>query len=288
MPKKFLYFMFPLALFIALGMSFSTVFSKDENSSMDKRIGPKSDNQGGVSWQKPIQQKGLTIIPGSAQASFGRLELRWIIGPGTKARLVTLESPGAGEMPPLEKKIFVLVRDDGTTLLFQEWIPLANQKKPVTIRDIVSVGTNELFSVLPGKGVPPEAPISKKIPSIHWGRQYQRNGVQYLPGELNTSWFGRQNIYWMKKSGRIPELYSPENQKQDSRNEAAPGDSKLYLWLDEMNGATGLFLENGPETRNGNTSYLWPFAVVDTDQLISGFQEIQGGQKPKSVSDNNN
>ncbi|MCL6589421.1 MAG: hypothetical protein K6U80_05640 [Firmicutes bacterium] len=292
MLKKPLCLMFPVALILAFGVSFSVVFSRQGNSPQDNRISPKSDGQSerGILWQKPVREKGVTIIPGAALTDFGRLELRWIIG-DRETRLVTLEAPGAGELPPLERPIFLLVRDNGVTLLFQEWVPLANENKPVTVRDLVSVDTNDLFSVLPGKRVPPEAQISRKIIPIKWGRMYQKNGVQYLPGKLGGPWpSGRRDIYWMKKPGRIAGLFSPEDRGNGVRNMAAPRDSnddaRLFLWLDGMNGATVLFLEDSLETNQGNISYLWPFAVVETTQLLSGFNEVQRGRGPGPASDN--
>lgn len=253
-----------LVLVFLIVISTSGKLSCNEN-----RVSPKTNNPADITWQNSFRENGVTVIPGSVQTNFGRFELRWVIGAGGRARLATLESPGVGEMPPVEKKIFIFPRDNGTTLLFQEWFPLLNEKRPSTLKMITSVPTGQLFSVLPGEMRPPVAAIGMTTQPIQWGKKYQRYGSQYLPGKLKTS-FGWREIFWKKKTGRIPELITLETPSAGAR---PPLESRLYPWLDET-GDTVIFQERSARFNQDSTPYLWPLAKVQTAELMLGFRDI--------------
>lgn len=241
-----------MGLLILLVLGFSTVSKKK------------------ISWQEPYKKKDMTIITGSVQADFGKFELRWIIDADKKARLITLESPGAGELPPIEKKILLMVYKDGITHLFQEWYPLLNVKEPYTIRLITSVSTADLFSVLPASKLPPVSPVIKKTQHIIWGKVYSKNGIQYLQGMLKAS-FGTLNILWKKEAGRIPQLITMES---PGAGELPPIESKLLPWMDETTGTALICQERQPQLNEEYTPYLWCLAKVKTSELLSGFNRL--------------
>jgi hypothetical protein len=223
-----------------------------------------------ISWQPAFRENGATVIPGSLQTGFGRFEFRWVVVPKGTAKLVTLESPGAGELPLREKKLFLWVRKDHETILFQEWLPLANGKEPRTIRPIAKVRTNELFSVLPKKQLPPASALSQRQSYITWGNEYSKNSVWYLPGSLKAS-FGTLNIYWRKESARIPELITLES---PGAGELPLREISLYLWNDEQTNTSTIFQERQPLLNQDSTTYLWPLVTVKTDELMAGFRQL--------------
>jgi hypothetical protein len=221
--------------------------------------------------QKPVKNKQTTIYSGSAKASFGTFNYRWIIDPKGTTQLSTLESSGSGELPAREKKIFIQIRNHGTTKLYQEWFPLLNEKKPVTLKHIVDVQTAELFSAftdvkLPNE--PVESASDQKNQSIIWGKTYKQNNIQYLPASIATS-SGKLNIFLEKKANKTPELFAVENSQRGKTS------SKLYLWINESNNTTVLFLEKQLQSKNGNIPYLSHAATVKTDELIAGFNSAQ-------------
>jgi hypothetical protein len=231
------------------------------------------DGSGGISkisWHPVFQENGLTIIPGFLKTDFGGFEVRWVVGPNRTARLVTLESPGTGELPLRQKKLFLWFAERRATVVFQEWPPMVNVKEPVIIRPIVKVSTADLFSVLPKMKLPPAAKVNKEPQPITWGRSYGKKGARYLPGLLQAS-FGRLNIYWKKEAGGIPELITLES---PGAGELPPRQARLYIRMDEKTGLSIIFQERQPLRNQGLTSYLWPLATVRTGELMAGFRQV--------------
>jgi hypothetical protein len=223
-----------------------------------------------ISWHPAFQENGLTIIPGFLKTDFGGFEVSWVVGPNRTARLVTLESPGAGELPLRQKKLFLWFAERRATVLFQEWPPMVNVKEPVTIRPIVKVSTIDLFSVLPKAKLPPISKLNNEPQPITWDRSYGKKGVQYLPGSLQAS-FGRLNIYWKKEAGGIPELITLES---PGAGELPPQEVRLYIRMDEKTGLSTIFQERQPLLNQGLTSYLWALATVRTGELMTGFRRV--------------
>lgn len=224
-----------------------------------------------ISWHPAFQENGATIIPGSVQVDFGRLEIRWIIPAKGIARLVTMEPSGSAELPPREKKLLLWAGKRGSIVLFQEWLPLLNVKELAVIRPVVTVSTTDLFSVLPKTKLPPVAKLDKTPQTIAWERSYVKGDTMYLPGSLRAS-FGRLNIYWRKRSAGIPELITVES---SGSGELPPREVRLYIWADEKDGSSTIFQERQPLLNQGITSYLWPLATVRTDELMAGFRQME-------------
>jgi hypothetical protein len=216
-----------------------------------------------ILWEKPFTKKGLTIIAGSANAEFGKFNFKCVIDDEGKAKLITEESAGSGELPARERKLFLLVYNNKKTILFHEWFSLLNQKKPAFIRPIVMVSTDEFFSVLPKSKLPPVFDVNQKIQSIVWNGAYSTNNIQYLPSTLSTS-SGKINICWTKKGDQLPELI----QKDDS------SENKIYLLMDGDAKTTFLFQEDSLRLKEGEVPYLKLISKVSTTNLLSGFDEL--------------
>ncbi|MBN2402891.1 MAG: hypothetical protein JXN64_10885 [Spirochaetes bacterium] len=266
-------------IFLALLVSYSSGFSmsKDPNNTTESakvegsRIAPKLKTADKVTWQKPKKEKDTTIYSGSAQADFGTFNFKWSVNPRGTAQLTTLESSGSGELPPREKKVFTQIRNDGATRLFHEWYPLANEKKPVTLRFIVDVKTTELFSAFTDLKLPEEEDSSsdQKILPVKWDKIFKQNDVHYLPGSIASS-HGRLNIFWKKKINQNPELLIAG---KDGSGKVLP-ETRLYFWPDESSNTSTIFLEQQLEFKNGNIPYLSYLATVRTDEILSGFKSV--------------
>jgi hypothetical protein len=235
------------------------------------RVDCGAENKAKIIWQKPFQENSTTIIPGSLRTGSGLLEIRWIIPAKGIARLITMESSGSAELPPREKRLLLWVGKSNSTVLFQKQFPLANIKEPVMIRPVVAVSTKDLFSVLPKTKLPPVAKPDKTPKTITWESLHTKGDTLYLPGSLQAS-FGRLNIYWRKKGTGIPELITLESR---GSGELSSREVSLYIWKDEKQGFSTLFQERYPLLNQGLTSYLWPLAVVRTDELMDGFQKTE-------------
>jgi hypothetical protein len=277
--SKYHFTLFVFALFmLSVSCSSNSSLNKSDNTEPKKsnenpkvegsRIAPGLENANKITWEKPRKEKESASFSGSAKASFGTFNFKWNVDPKGTTQLTTLESSGSGELPPKEKKIFLQIRDNGTTRLYQEWYPLVNVKKPVILKYIVDVPTVELFSLLPEVKLPAgivESASDQKIQPIKWGKTFKQNNIQYLP--CNALLSGKLNIFWEKKANQFPELIAVENYKQGMMTPK----SKLYLLIDDSNNTTILLLEKQFQSSQGNIPYLFPVTTVKTDELISGF-----------------
>ncbi|NLG84160.1 MAG: hypothetical protein GX493_06055 [Firmicutes bacterium] len=220
-----------------------------------------------IAWQKPFVVDGLTIIPGSVRSAHGTFAFRWVIDRDGGARLTTTVPFGAGELPPREIDLFPLIRKDGMTLLFQEWFPLVNVREPSTIRIVAKVATAELFSVLPtGQHLPAEN-ISKKRQAIAWGTRQERDGIEYLPGRVETS-LGSMEIVWKKEPGHLPELVLSEPPKAEG---LPPGEVRLYPWMEGAIDTTFVFRKAPPRVDGASIMRLQYLVTVRTTELLAGF-----------------
>jgi hypothetical protein len=274
--------LFVFALFtLSVSCSSNSSLNKSDNTEPKKsnenpkvegsRIAPGLENTNKITGEKPRKEKEPASFSGSAKAGFGTFNFKWNVDPKGTTKLATLESSGSGELPPKEKKIFLQIRNDGTTRLYHEWYPLVNVKKPVTLKYIVDVPTAELFSLLPEVKIPAgivESTSDQKIQPIAWGKTFKQNNIQYLPCNAVSAW--KLNIFWEKKTNQFPELIAVENYKQQNMTSK----SRLYLLIDENNNTTILFMEKQFQSTQGNIPYLLPVATVKTDELISGFNSM--------------
>jgi hypothetical protein len=228
---------------------------------------PKEEKTAMISWQTAYGARESRIIPGTVQAVNGSFPIRWIVGNGNP-RLVTLESPGAGELPPVERRLMFLCEANGRTLLLKEWFPLLNVKQPVTIRVMATVPTAELFQVLLNTKVPPVSPLEPVVQPLIWEQAYERNSISYLPGWTNTP-LGRLNLVWRKTSGRLPELIMLESL---GAGELPPVETSLYIWGDPDRNITVICREHHPRLNENYPSCLWRLATVSTTELMKGYQ----------------
>ncbi|MGE5605514.1 MAG: hypothetical protein ACM3YE_07480 [Bacteroidota bacterium] len=224
---------------------------------------------GRISWRSPYMENDMKIIPGWVRVNSGKLEFRWTINQDGIARLEAIKNTNAGKKFAIDKQIFLLVRDDGKTLLFQKQSPLVNVNEPSTMLLIVAVSTKDLFSVLPKTKISPMSVIKQQTQPITWGKEFVKKDIRYLPGSLKAS-FGTLNIYWKKEVNRNPELIT---MKSPGAGELPPNESSLYLWVDELTGNTVIMQERQPQLNKEFAPYLLPLAVVNTDDLMARLKQ---------------
>lgn len=222
-----------------------------------------------ISWQQPFNSDGATLIPGAVRTANGSLRFYWKIDADGRMSLVILTAAGGGELPPREERLLLLARENGTAVLFQEWFPLANVRKPPTIRPVATVSTRDLFSVLPaGVAPPPAPPLPRKAARIEWRPIIDRDGIRYLTGLARN---GRETveIAWRKAPGRRPELVMLA---PFEAGELPPVPIKLYIWDGQARGIAALCLERQHLLNQKFVPSLQCLARVRTAELMSGFE----------------
>lgn len=239
----------------------------------------KSADDGGmkISWNEPIKDKDKTIIHGYARTDSGLFEFMWIIKSEKESKLVAMKAPGSAELPLKEKKVMPMVLSDGVTLLFQEWPPLLNEKKPLRIRLIASVSTAELFSVLPDKIIPQSCIVPKAPEQIKWGTVFNKKGIKYIQGTTRAS-FGSLNLLWKKDGAKNPELIVEE---RPGAGELPAVERKLLPWIDETGGFTFICQERLPQLNQGSSPYLWCLTAVKTEEILSAYELINSQEPDK-------
>lgn len=232
--------------------------------------GNSAEPKGTVLWQPAFEQNGNRIIPGLIKTNSGAIQIKWVIDIHGNAKLVTLIALGAGELPPREQRLLPMVlENEETTLLFQEWFPAMNVKEPSQIRIIAAVPTTDLFLVL-NTAKPPSVSLKGQKPqTINWENSSVKNGITYLPGNIKAP-FGTLNIAWKKEEGRIAELISF---KAPGAGELPPVESKLYLWKDSSK-TTVICRERRPQLNQSYVSYLYPLVKVKSSKLMDGFKRL--------------
>jgi hypothetical protein len=82
-----------------------------------------------LEWGEEFLRGKAQYLPATLKVSFGTLNIFWKKTPGKTTDLVTEESPGAGELPTVEKKLLLWFDESsGTAFIFHEMFPLLNQK----------------------------------------------------------------------------------------------------------------------------------------------------------------
>jgi len=179
-----MFFIIPAGFFLFMSMS---CFNNERVDMKSNDMKLAADDKIKISWKQPVKEKDETVIQGFIKSGFGNFEFMWVINPDGMSKLVTRKFSGSAELPLKEKKILPLVLPDGNTILFQEWPPLLNEKKPYSIRAITRVSTSDLFSVISGVKLPPSCIISKIPEHIKWGKVFNKNGRKYLFGSIEAS-----------------------------------------------------------------------------------------------------
>jgi len=264
----------PAGFFIFLS---TACFNNERVDTKSNDIKPAAGDKMKISWQQPVKVKDETVIQGFVKSGFGNFEFMWVINPEGMSKLVTRKFSGSAELPLKEKKILPLVLPDGSTILFQEWPPLLNEKRPYSMRVIATVPTSELFSVLPGVKLPPSCIISKIPEQIKWDKVFDKNGIKYLQGNTKGS-SGPVNLLFEKKGSGNPELVLVESQ---GNGELSSKESKLLPWMDETTGLTYICQERFLHLNQGNSPYLWCLATVKTVELLSGYNLINSAVSEK-------
>ncbi|MFH0976703.1 MAG: hypothetical protein V1874_13045 [Spirochaetota bacterium] len=216
------------------------------------------------------KKKETSNLTGSIKTSFGTFNYKWNIDTKGIAHLTSLESAGSGELPAKEKKIFIKFINDRTTELYQEWFPLLNEKKPVTLKYTAEVPSSKLFSAFPDVNLQTESIESNSdqiIQPVSWGKIYQHNNTLYLPSNIKTS-TGMLNIAWEKKTNKFPELIAFDKNKKEKNT------LKIFILNNEKNNTSMLFIEKMLQSKNGTIPYLSYLITVKTDELITGFKSI--------------
>lgn len=264
MPEKYLA-AFLLGVFFILA-PFQAGFACSKASDQQDNGGARGFQTAAITWENSYQKDGSTVIPGSVMTDSGRVTLRWILLPNRTTRLVSVVTPGAGERPPVETPLYLLLRQDGTTAVFQEWFPLVNTFAPPELRAIAVVKTEELFAVT-GVNSPPVHQMGARTAKITWDGTVTKNEVQYVGGAVQTE-FGQINIYW--KVDGMPQLITLD---APGAGEMPPQEAKLYLWHDKTNAVTMILQVRAPLLNQGGPSYLWPLVTVSTDDLMDGLKK---------------
>lgn len=224
--------------------------------------------KGNVVWQTDFEQNGNRIIPGLIKTNSTTIQIRWVIDNKGKSKLSALNTLGTGELSPVEQKIFpMILENEETTLLFQEWLPEMNVKEPSQIRIIAAVSTSDLFSALISAKPPAVNLKGQKANTIYWEKLFIKNGITYFPGSIKAQ-FGMVNIAWKKEKNEVPELISFEAL---GAGELPPVESKLYLWKDSSK-TTIICQERHPQLNQKYISYLYPLIKVKTSKLMDGFK----------------
>ncbi len=110
---------------------------------------PLAGKAGFVSWGGVQTRGGARYREGTVQASFGKLVFYWKTAAGRSPELVTLEAPGAGELPPAESRLFPWFDGaKGVTFIFQERFPLLNQAFAPSLLCLAAVKTQDLTAGL--------------------------------------------------------------------------------------------------------------------------------------------
>lgn len=244
------------------GLTFGVFYCNADNS---------NQTNGTVLWKSAFEQNGNKIIPGLIKTNSSTIQIKWIIDTHGKAKLVSLISFGAGELPPQEQKLLPMVCEENgrNTILFQELYPLMNVKEPPTVQIIAVVPTANLFEVL-NTAKPPSVDLKNQKPqTIYWEKPSIKNKITYLPGIIKAS-LGTLNIAWKKEEKRNAELISFET---PGAGELPLLESKLYLWKDSSN-TTVIFQERHPQLNQGYVSYLYPLVKVKTSKLMDGYKRL--------------
>ena len=232
---------------------------------------PGVEEKGGISWKKPATDKEETITAGSIKAGFGTFVFQWVTDAGGRTALVTMESSGSAELPPIRRSVLPMVTGNKTTLLFLERFPLLNGREPSRLSLIASVSTAELFSVLPAGKLPPASPSIENASPLLWGEISMKKGANFLPGTLSAS-FGKLNILWKKTGSGVPALILEESL---GAGELPPVESPLYAWMEESSGTTMIFQQRQAQLNQKFVPHLWALARVKTDELMEGFRRLE-------------
>lgn len=223
-----------------------------------------------ITWQESVNKSDKTFIAGSAESDFGRFNFTWIMNSKGEVQLVTLQFPGSAELQIQEKKVMFLLIEGGVTFLFLDSPSLMNEKKPFTIKMITAVLTEDLFSVISGKKIPPMCTLPQKPESITWSKVLNKNGIKYLQGAIKTS-YGSLNLLWKKDGNRNAELIMEERR---GGGELPVIERKLLPWIDETSGLTFICQERFPQLNQNYAPYLWCLTAVKTSELLSGYETI--------------
>jgi len=223
-----------------------------------------------ISWEKPFTENGKTVVPGSVQADFGRFEFRWLLAPDGSTRLVTIEPGGSAEVPSLEKQLWPLVLDTGVTALFLEWLPLLNDKSPIRLRMIVVVSTKELFVELPTLLIPGASNLRRAFDTVSWDGLSEENGTQFLRGAIRSS-DGTHDVFWKREPRGQPVL---REKAQKPVGHLSTGEIRLVPWIDDEARAAMICREIGIEDDKSQTPHLVPLAMVQKEELLSGYRGL--------------
>jgi hypothetical protein len=225
----------------------------------------------GITWEKSFQKVGRTVTPGSAQADFGRFNFYCYLDPDGQGSLVTTEPRGGGELPLKTKKLFILINDNRSATLLQEWVPLAGSKQPVKLKPIVTVNSVQLFAVLPKPDLPSVDGQVNRISFISWGKMQFKGKICYLPGKLKLK-SGAVELFWQVASGQTPKLFISNH---PGAGELPAREQKLYLADNSLTKTTTLYQERQPLAHQKSTACLWPVATVKTHQLLAKLAKMQ-------------
>jgi hypothetical protein len=224
-----------------------------------------------VTWEKAYRKGGLTVTPGAAAASFGRFDFYCRVSAAGRSSLVILVPRGEGELPPRTEKLFIRVNDHQSVTLLQQWFPLANSGRPVQLKAVVTVNSQQLFAVLPKPDLPAGGGRVAGISTIRWSKVQIKGRDRYLAGRIRTR-SGRLAVFWKVGTGQILQLIWAESAAPVGRPDR---EAPLYLLEDAAANTTTLYQERQPPPGRPGTADLRPVAVVKTYQLLKGLVQVQ-------------
>lgn len=222
-----------------------------------------------ITWRASYDKDNVKMVPGSVQADFGGFNFQWVIYSDGTGKLVTWNFLGAGELPPVQVNLYLLGKEDGTTVLFRQWAAPANHSAPAEIRPIVTVKTEELFSVFDGVDSIPVKTMNNQEQGVKWEPSFKNDGIRYISGAIAAD-YGRLSIYWKIETDGTYRLFTTEAL---GAGELSLREVPLYLWHDRVTGITVLCQERKPLLNQGGPTYLWPLVSVKTSDLMEGINK---------------
>jgi hypothetical protein len=132
--------------------SIAVVSTKDLFSPVSDKVPPIAPPPAEVkpiNWENPYQRNNAQYIQASLHLSFGAFNIYWRSKPGQVPELITLEAPGAGELPPVEQRLSPWFDEAaGITYICQERFPMLHQGFVPYLQCLAKVKTDELLAGL--------------------------------------------------------------------------------------------------------------------------------------------
>ncbi len=116
------------------------------NSAKPPSVSLKDQKPQTIYWENPSLKNGFTYLKGGIKAPFGMMNIAWKKEGNRAAELISFEIPGAGELPPVESKLYLWQDSSNTTIICQIRHPQLNQRYVAYLYPLVKVKTSKLMT----------------------------------------------------------------------------------------------------------------------------------------------